>query len=668
LRLAVHVPLLAVIGINALLGQVLLITHLPNLPPRELVVLGLAALVHASMLFFGIALVLGIVTRLASKRISATVWGFAAMASTLLWLDPFGYRWLDLHVDDTLMLLLWNLRGDFLVMKSKLRLLVLGVLVLLALLGAAIAFHRLTSERMKLGRYHVSVAALAGALLASIIALGPVRFLIKRYVSDTTQYSFRQAEWPLELVTPAKPPLFSLDNPSFSPPPDESVVEARLRALAKTRLTHHPNIFLFVVESLRADAISAEGTPNLAQLKLESLPVQSAEANGNCTHIAWFSLFNSSSPMSWSLLAKAPRHDGAVPLRALRSLGYQIDVLSTPSLHYYDTDHVLFSNDLSLASVLVDQAQLRTEEPDALPADLDRMVTTRLLRATDWLNPESGQFYAIFLDAPHHDYSWGRGFQPRYEPYLESISLLKTAYSDREIPLIKNRYLNAVSFVDTLLGEVFAHLKERGLWDDSIVIVIGDHGEEFMERGHLTHSSELNRFQTSIPFLFRIPQHGNARRATQLIPVASQVDVFPTVFDLLGVGTETAPMLWGTSLVGPRPPKLAVSARCTSFAPRQLVVLDGTEKLVLEFDGISSTNLAGGLRARRLRVVDLLNAQDESIATKKQDELRLTAGSILSGALQRLLRGPGEQTERPMTSPVDRNALQLGTRSPCCHQ
>ena len=656
-RLVFHVPLLAVIGINILLGQVLLITHL-KLLPREVVVLGLAGLVHAALLFFGIALALGIVTQVASKRISSAVWGFVAMASTVFWLDPFGYRWLDLHVNDTLMLLLWNLRGDFLVMKSKLRLLILGVLVLLALLAAATTFHRITSERMRLGRYHLPVVALGGALLASIIALGPVRFLIERYVSDTAQYAFRQAEWPLELVTPAKPSLLSIDDPSFSALPDESAVEERLRALGKERLAHRPNIFLFVVESLRADAISVEGTPNLARLELESLPIQSAQANGNCTHIAWFSLFNSSSPMSWSLLAKSPRHDGAIPLRALRRLGYQINVLSTPSLHYYDTDHVLFSHDLSLASVLVDQAELSAENPDAQPADLDRVVTTRLLRAMEQLDPESGHLYAVFLDSPHHDYFWGRDFRPRYEPYLDSINLLKTNYSEREIPLLKNRYLNAVSFVDSLLGEVFARLKERGLWENTIVIVTGDHGEEFMERGHLTHSSELNRFQTSIPLLFRIPERLESRSLSRSIPVASQVDVFPTILDVLGVGTQTAPLLWGTSLVGSSPPKFAVSARCTSFAPSQLVVFDGNEKLVLEFDGISSTNLAGRLRARRIRVVDVLDAQDESIATKRGDgrQLRGEAGSLLGDALQKLLKSPGEQAALPIPSPAGRNA------------
>jgi len=151
--------------------------------------------------------------------------------------------------------------------------------------------------------------------------------------------------------------------------------------------------------------------------------------------------------------------------------------------------------------------------------------------------------------------------------------------------------------------------------------------------------------------------------------MASQVDVFPTVFDVLGVGNETAPLLWGASLVGSSPPKFAVSARCTSFAPSQLVVLDGNEKLLLEFDGISSTNFAGGLRARRLRVVDILDAQDESIATEKRDGLLLNAdaGSLLGEALHKLLTSPGEQTALPIPSPAGRNALQLGTRSPCCH-
>jgi hypothetical protein len=667
LRLALHLPLLGLIGLNIVVGQVLLLTHLPNVPPSEFLPLVLAALAQGALLFLAVSLVLGTLSSLTTGLLTSALWGLATTASTVFWLDSFGYRWLDLHIDETLTLLLWNLRGDFLVMRSKLLLVGVGLLFLLGLLAGATAFHRATSGRYWWGHHPVSAATVGLGLLGSGLALIPIRQLVKHRVSDTVQYWFHQAEWPVDLIRPARNAILTIDNPQFLPPPDAAFVESQLRKLRGTEPARRPNIFLFVVESLRADAVSSDGAPNLFRLQRESLPILDGQANGNCTHITWLSLFNSSSPMFWSLFAKSPDQSGAVPLRVLRALGYHVSVLSTPNLHYYDMDHVLFSRDLSLADVLVDQTSLSSANPGAEPADLDRVVMDRLLGSLDSLAPNSGRFFAVFLDAPHHDYTWGRGFPPKYEPYLESINLFKTHYGQSEVPLLKNRYRNSVYFVDSLLGEFLDKLKKQGLWDDSIIVVVGDHGEEFMERGHLTHGSELNRFQTSIGFVFRVPP---ALRSPSPEPVkiASQVDIFPTLFDLLGVGTETECLLWGDSLVGPHPPRFAASARCTSFAPKQLVILDGTEKALLEFDGIASTNFAHGLYARRLRFVDVLDQKDESIMRQGLAGERLTdhLRSRFSDALPRLVTSPDERATLPTPSPARRSGAQLGTRSPYC--
>ena len=346
-----------------LAGQLLILTQPPRLLPREFLILVLAALAHGTGLFLTIFLLLGLLTSLTTRGVSALIWGLVTTASSMFWLDSFGYRWLDLHLDETLTLLLWNLRGDFLVMRSKLLFVGLGVLLLLSVFAAVTAFYRATAGRFSWGCYPVPVPTLGLCLFASVLALIPLKFLMTRQVSDTVQYWFHQAEWPIDFVAPAKTSLLTINDPQFLPPPDPSVIDAQLLRLRDAQLARRPNIFLFVVESLRADALSADGAPNLFQLQQEALHISDAEANGNCTHIAWFSLFNSSSPLFWSLLAKSPERSGAVPLRMLKALGYHVSVLSTPSLHYFDTDHVLFSHDLSLADVFVDQATLTPAVP-----------------------------------------------------------------------------------------------------------------------------------------------------------------------------------------------------------------------------------------------------------------------------------------------------------------
>jgi glucan phosphoethanolaminetransferase (alkaline phosphatase superfamily) len=639
---SLHLPLLALIAFDVFFGQVLLLRHLSNLQPGEWGILCLTAFAHGLFFLLTISFVLAVLTACCASCVSSWIWAFAATVSNAFWIDSFGYQWLDLHLDDTASLLLWNLRGDFLVMKSKLLFVCAGALLLIVSFWALAFFYRATAGRFRWAVHPVSMPRLGLGLLASILFFVPLHYLVNHRVSDISQYQFAQAEWPADVLAPQRRSLLTVARPTFLQLPSESLIEARLQQLKTVRLARRPNIFLFVVESLRADAISAETTPNLFQLRLESLPILDGEANANCTHIAWFSLFNSSSPLFWSSLAKAHEHRGALPFRLLKAVDYKVFIFATPNLHYYNADHAFFSDSLSLADVIVDQSNLTSEATRAEPADLDRAVMTRVVGSLESLKPESAHFFAIFLDAPHHDYSWPKDFPPRYTPYMETVSLLKTHYDSAELELLKNRYLNSVYFVDSLIGEFLKELKTKGLSQDSIIVVVGDHGEEFMERGHLTHSSELNHFQTSIPVIFFVPELFRSPGPQLDIQVASQVDIFPTLFDLLGVETTVGPLLAGASLLRDKPPRFALSARCTSFSPKQVVVLNGVKKILVEFDGIASTNLTRELYARRLRVVDLLDSHDRSLASSKQSaqDLRHEVQSEFGDALRQILKTP----------------------------
>ncbi len=50
---------------------------------------------------------------------------------------------------------------------------------------------------------------------------------------------------------------------------------------------------------------------------------------------------------------------------------------------------------------------------------------------------------------------------------------------------LRNRYSNSAHWVDVQLGRIYQYLREQNLLDNTVVIVTGDHGEEFMEKGVL---------------------------------------------------------------------------------------------------------------------------------------------------------------------------------------
>lgn len=106
-----------------------------------------------------------------------------------------------------------------------------------------------------------------------------------------------------------------------------------------------------------------------------------------------------------------------------------------------------------------------------------------------------------------------------------------------------DRYDDEIAFFDSEFAHLLARLREAGLLEDSILVVAADHGEEFLEHGHIKHCRNLFDTSTHTPLLMRIP----GVRPGQVAAPVENVDIVPTLLDYLGI--ETAGLtLEGTSL------------------------------------------------------------------------------------------------------------------------
>jgi arylsulfatase A-like enzyme len=106
------------------------------------------------------------------------------------------------------------------------------------------------------------------------------------------------------------------------------------------------------------------------------------------------------------------------------------------------------------------------------------------------------------------------------------------------------RYDETLLKVDAYLGKLFEHLRERGLYDEAVIVVTGDHGEFFGPGayGHgLMHEAVLH-----VPLLLKLP--ANAHGGTRVRAPVSLVDVYPTLLELAGLAPE-ATRLHGSSLL-----------------------------------------------------------------------------------------------------------------------
>lgn len=109
-----------------------------------------------------------------------------------------------------------------------------------------------------------------------------------------------------------------------------------------------------------------------------------------------------------------------------------------------------------------------------------------------------------------------------------------------------------VQEADARVGKFIATLKELGLYDKSIIVLMADHGEEFMEHGYVDHGATLCQHQLHVPLMIRFPKGEGAQVVKT--PVRT-IDIFPTVFDALGLpeiadvdGKSLLPLLAGEKL------------------------------------------------------------------------------------------------------------------------
>jgi arylsulfatase A-like enzyme len=126
---------------------------------------------------------------------------------------------------------------------------------------------------------------------------------------------------------------------------------------------------------------------------------------------------------------------------------------------------------------------------------------------------------------------------------------LSGSVSQEDVAFLKKVYDKKVKMADERLGSFLAQLRSLGLLDKSIVVVFGDHGDEFLEHGYLDHGATLCEHQLHVPMMIRFP--GYARR-NDVDAAVRTIDLFPTVFDALGMqglagvdGTSMLPILRG---------------------------------------------------------------------------------------------------------------------------
>ena len=302
----------------------------------------------------------------------------------------------------------------------------------------------------------------------------------------------------------------------------------------KLDLKRKPDIYLIFIESFRADALTPQISPKLFQFQLEDAQeIEKSWSSSNGTHVSWFGTFTGRLPLYWEIdknLKEAANWPGLDVFKLFKNEGYELGAYATSELEYRDMGLHFFGKRGDLFKTMRDNS-----EGDPIfnkhISERERLLFESLKEKIA-VRDEGGHFDVVGLDSSHFFYTWHQSFKPPFSNYSK-LSYLPSNPTDEELILVKNKYYNSIAWCDHLVGDFLSFLKEQGKYDESIIIILGDHGEELQDHGGWLHVSSLEEEQIRVPILIKWPKsHGRG------IPqkAASQIDLLPSLLDYLTDG------------------------------------------------------------------------------------------------------------------------------------
>ncbi len=183
----------------------------------------------------------------------------------------------------------------------------------------------------------------------------------------------------------------------------------------------------------------------------------------------------------------------------------------------------------------------------------------RILSWVDSLSRDERFFVAYLPIAGHHPYA-----TPDPGPFPEDTEL--------------GRYRNALHYADAALGQLLQGFRNRGLAENTLFVVFGDHGEAFGQHPHnFGHTLFIYDENVRVPFVIAAP--GLIREQVRVQRTASLIDAAPTVLDFLGIAPSSDSQ--GRSLLA-GPPRMALFF--TDYSLGWLGLRDACWKYVYEMD------------------------------------------------------------------------------------
>jgi arylsulfatase A-like enzyme len=338
-----------------------------------------------------------------------------------------------------------------------------------------------------------------------------------------------------------------------------------------------PNVLLLILDTVRAADLSLYGYPRNTTPELAAFATRATVFDRAFSVVSWTlpshaSLFTGEWEYDlgvdwwngldehWPTLAEVLRARGYGTGAFIANTGYLAwDSGLTQGFERYD------DYDRTLWTAALGTALGRVVYPDLRRALRERLADLPVLWRVPWPHPNrhrsaeqiSNAFLAwVDQDRPrpffaflnlmdaHTPYTAPDSFRFRFRsPLARPVSPFAwmddppVRLTPADVRPKQDMYDGSIAYLDSELGRLFRELERRGLLEHTLVIIAGDHGEEFAEHGVVDHGHTLYRFSVQVPLIVSFPGHVPAGR--RVSEPATLRNVAATVLDLVGVPGPT---------------------------------------------------------------------------------------------------------------------------------
>jgi arylsulfatase A-like enzyme len=385
---------------------------------------------------------------------------------------------------------------------------------------------------------------------------------------------------PMPAPTPPPPP----GTPAPPPAPVSAAlwgspaVYGRGGAAVRRRLAH-PNVLFIGIDTLRADAVGAfrkktrgtSLTPSIDRLAAASDVYTNAYTAFNVTNPSFISMMT-------GLYGK---HHGVYDLKTPLPAGHPT-LAGLFSRAGYDTMAIISARHLGEHnSGLGHDFKDVTEPTEHFAAELAADMTMDWIAGHDTAHRDRPFFAWVHLFDPHTPHTppdpYALGLRPAADEGLDMVPAWVVFRPPGPRPFTEavlggntDLYYGEVAYTDRQVGRLLDFLDSRGLGEDTIVVVVADHGENLGEHGILYRHVGLFETTTHVPMLIRWPATAGDRKGRRIEGLVQTIDLFPTL--LAGAGLKV-------------PPSDGVDLRQLKTAGRPAVFSEHAEKLGVSVRG-----------------------------------------------------------------------------------